>query len=54
MKTLDGVSVTRGGGRTVADVSYSESVEVFPRFLYPVKFSFTAETFGLTAEPSRR
>ena len=43
----EGVSVTREGGRTVADVSYSESVEVFPRIVYPITFSFSAEAFGV-------
>ena len=43
----DGLSVSRQGGRTVADVSYSERVEVFPRFFYPVEFKFSAEAFGV-------
>ena len=43
----EGLTVTRQGGRTVADVDYSESIEVFPRIFYPVKFSFSAEGFGL-------
>ena len=47
----DGVSVSREGGRTVADVTYSENVEVFPRYVYPVKFSFSAEAFGLAGAP---
>ena len=49
-----GLSVTREGGRTVADVSYSESVEVFPRIVYPITFSFSAEAFGVAgAAPVR-
>jgi hypothetical protein len=43
----DGVTVTRQGMRTVAEISYTESVEVFPRYLYPVAFSFTAEAYGV-------
>jgi hypothetical protein len=50
----DGVTVTREGGRTVADVSYSEGVEVFPRLVYPMTFSFSAEAFGVPgASPVR-
>ena len=43
----EGLTVSRQGARTVADVSYSENVEVFPRYLYPVTFSFSAEAFGI-------
>jgi hypothetical protein len=43
----EGLAVSREGGRTVADVSYSESVEVFPRFFYPVEFEFSAEAYGV-------
>jgi hypothetical protein len=48
----DGLSVNREGARSVADVSYTESVEVFPRFFYPVTFTFSAEAFGLAGAPS--
>jgi hypothetical protein len=50
----DGVSVTRDGARTVADVAYSETVELFPRYFYPVDFSFTAEAFGLAGTSGAR
>ena len=50
----DGVDVTREGARTVADVSYTESVEVFPRYLYPVNFSFTAEAYGVAGAQGAR
>src|SRR5690348_1225994 len=43
----DDVTVTRQGMRTVAEVSYSENVELFPRFIYPVNFSFSAEAYGV-------
>lgn len=43
----DGLTVDREGARTVADVSYTESVEVFPRFFYPVTFTFSAEAYGV-------
>jgi hypothetical protein len=48
----EGVTVTREGARTVADVSYTESVEVFPRVYYPVTFDFSAEAFGLAGATS--
>jgi hypothetical protein len=43
----DDVMVTREGGRTLAEVSYTENVEFFPRFFYPVNFSFNAEAYGV-------
>ncbi len=50
----EGLAVTHEGGRTLAEVSYSESVEVFPRIVYPLKFSFSAEAFGVPgASPIR-
>jgi type III secretion system FlhB-like substrate exporter len=51
----EGLTVSRQGARTVADVSYSENVEVFPRYFYPVTFSFSAEAFGVAgASPGTR
>ena len=55
----DGVTVTREGTRTLAEVAYTESVELFPRFSYPVDFSFSAEAYGVagatgTARPRSR
>src|SRR6185503_3438069 len=43
----DGITVTRQGMRTVAEVAYTEAVEVFPRYVYPVAFSFNAEAYGV-------
>ena len=43
----DGVTVNRQGMRTVAEVAYTENVELFPRYFYPVKFSFNAEAYGV-------
>ena len=43
----DDVMVTREGTRTLAEVSYTENVEIFPRYFYPVSFSFTAEAYGV-------
>jgi hypothetical protein len=48
----EGVSVRREGARTVADVSYTENVELFPRFYYPVTFDFSAEAFGVAGASS--
>jgi hypothetical protein len=51
------VMVTREGTRTLAEVSYTENIEVFPRYFYPVGFSFTAEAYavaGATAPPRPR
>ena len=43
----DGVDVTREGMRTVAEVSYTEKIELFPRYFYPMDFSFSAEAYGV-------
>jgi len=43
----DGVSVNREGMRTVAEVSYTERIEIFPRYFYPMAFSFSAEAYGV-------
>jgi len=43
----DGVSVNREGMRTVAEVKYTERIEIFPRYFYPVDFSFSAEAYGV-------
>jgi len=50
------VMVTREGTRTLAEVSYTENVEVFPRYFYPVNFSFNAEAYGVAGAsgPTRR
>jgi hypothetical protein len=54
----DGVTVSREGTRTVAEVAYTDSVELFPSFIYPVDFSFSAEAYGVAgatgARPRRR
>jgi len=47
----DGVTVSREGMRTVAEVSYTENIEVFPRYFYPVPFSFNAEAYGVAGAP---
>ena len=50
----EGVMVTRQGTRTVAEVSYTENIEVFPRFFYPVNFSFNAEAYGVAGASGAR
>ena len=50
----EGVTVTREGARTVAAVAYTESIELFPRYFYPVEFSFNAEAYGVSGAPGPR
>jgi hypothetical protein len=42
------VMVSRDGLRTFAQASYTESIELFPNYLYPYTFTFDVETFGVT------
>ena len=49
------VEVAREGQRTMARASYTQPVELFPRYLYPVDFSFAVEAFAVnTAAPGQR
>ena len=50
----DGLMVNREGARTVAEVSYTEPVELFPRWQYPVEFSFSAEAYGVAGATGAR
>jgi hypothetical protein len=50
----EGVTVTREGARTVAEVEYSDRIEVFPRYFYPVDFSFSAEAYGVAGASGAR
>jgi hypothetical protein len=43
----DDITVTRDGLRTVANIAYSQSVEVFPNYKYPIKFQFTADAISM-------
>lgn len=45
-----GVEVVRQGMRTVATASYTQRVEFFPRYEYPVKFSFSVD--GVAIQPA--
>jgi hypothetical protein len=49
------VEVTRSGPRTVATASYTEAVELFPRYSYPFDFSYTVDAVAVNAitAPSR-
>ncbi len=51
----EGLTVRREGARTVAEAAYTQSVELFPRYFYPVKLSFTVEAYGFggAAPPTR-
>jgi hypothetical protein len=42
----EAIEVTRDGPRTSARASYTQPVELFPNYKYPITFSFTVE--GLT------
>jgi hypothetical protein len=42
----ENVSIRREGSRTWADAKYTEQIEVFPRYRYPVEFSFSVEGFN--------
>ena len=40
---FEDITVTRDGFRTVAQASYTQPVEVFPNYQYPINFRFTVE-----------
>jgi hypothetical protein len=46
------VNVQRAGARTWADVAYTQPIEFFPRYIYPVELSFTVDTFSATGATS--
>jgi hypothetical protein len=43
----DSVKVNRQGGRTWADASYRQAIEVFPNQQYPVDWSFSVEGYSM-------
>jgi hypothetical protein len=43
------VLVTREGLRTTASAAYTDSVEVFPNYTYPIKFQFKVEGVNMGA-----
>lgn len=50
----EGVTVSREGARTVAEISYTEDIEIFPRYVYPMDFSFSAEAYGVAGASGAR
>ena len=49
--TAENLEVTRNGPRTAARASYTQSVELFPRYSYPFTFEFEVDALAVT--PSR-
>jgi hypothetical protein len=45
------LEVKRDGARTSASASYTQPVEVFPSYQYPMKFSYTVEAYSLNGAP---
>jgi hypothetical protein len=41
------VEVTRDGLRTTAKASYTQDVEVFPNYIYPMTFNFSVEALSM-------
>ena len=46
---VDDIFVTREGLRTIASAAYTDSVEVFPNYKYPIKFQFKVEGVNMGA-----
>ena len=49
----DDVTVRRDGLRSSAQVSYTEQIEFFPSYKYPVKFDFIVDTLAIRAGTKR-
>jgi hypothetical protein len=47
----DDVRVRRDGVRTTAQAAYTQPVEFFPKFQYPIKFSFLVDAVSLGGLP---
>ena len=43
----ENIQVSRQGGRTWADASYHQDIEVFPNQMYPVNWSFRVEGYSM-------
>jgi hypothetical protein len=52
----DDVTVKREGLRSSAVVSYTQPIEFFPKYVYPMKYSFAVDTLAIRAgaPPKRR
>ena len=48
--TPDAIEVTREGQYTRARASYTQQVEVFPNYLYPLTFDFSVEGMKFAGE----
>src|SRR5262245_54078160 len=46
---VDDILVTRQGLRTIASAAYTDTVEVFPNYKYPIKFEFKVEGVNMGA-----
>jgi hypothetical protein len=46
---FEDILVTREGLRTTASAAYTDSVEVFPNYKYPMKFQFRVEGINMAA-----
>ena len=46
---VDDILVTREGLRTIASAAYTDSVEVFPNYQYPIRFQFKVEGVNMGA-----
>jgi hypothetical protein len=45
----DDIQVTKDGLRSSAQVSYTQPVEFFPSYIYPMKFSFNVDSIAIRA-----
>jgi hypothetical protein len=45
---FEDIEVTRDGHYTVATASYTQPVEVFPSYIYPMTFQFTVQAINLS------
>ena len=46
---VDDILVTRQGLRTTASAKYTDSVELFPNYKYPIRFQFKVEGINMGA-----
>jgi hypothetical protein len=44
----DDIVITKDSARTIAEASYTQPVEFFPNYAYPVKFSFQVDAVSFT------
>ena len=56
--TSDDIVVQREGPRTIAKASYTQPVEIFPNYIYPMQFDFSVDAVSLAGlgptNPTRR